>query len=99
MTPKIVIIPPKQYNKSAIKSINRKLRRWSLGWVLSVFKFSVTVGISGISAGLAGLITAQKIINFTLSLREETGLLTISDVKGLNIDNIVVNNNHNCYLK
>ena len=58
-----------------------------------------TVGISGISAGLAGLITAQKIINFTLSLRKETGLLTISDVKQLNIDNIVVNNNHNCYLK
>tara|TARA_B100001057_G_scaffold492352_1_gene584589 strand:+ start:183 stop:935 length:753 start_codon:yes stop_codon:yes gene_type:complete len=58
-----------------------------------------TVGISGISAGLAGLITAQKIINFTLSLRKETGLLTISDVKQLNINNIVVNSNHNCYLK
>tara|TARA_B100001057_G_scaffold183032_1_gene183690 strand:+ start:3022 stop:3774 length:753 start_codon:yes stop_codon:yes gene_type:complete len=58
-----------------------------------------TAGISGISAGIAGLITAQKIINFTLSLREETGLLTISDVKQLNIDNIVVKGNHNCYLK
>ena len=43
-----------------------------------------TVGISGISAGLAGLITAQKIINFTLSLRKETGLLTISDILIIN---------------
>tara|TARA_B100001057_G_scaffold84095_1_gene79911 strand:- start:10174 stop:10920 length:747 start_codon:yes stop_codon:yes gene_type:complete len=58
-----------------------------------------TVGISSISAGLAGLITAQKVINFILSLRKEAGLLTISDGKYLNIDNIVVNGNHNCYLK
>ncbi len=58
-----------------------------------------TVGVSGISAGLAGLITAQKIINFSLNLREERNLLTISDGKKLSIENIVVKSNHKCNLK
>ena len=58
-----------------------------------------TVGISGISAGLAGLISAQKIINFTLNLRDETNILTISDGKKLSIDNIIVTSKHDCILK
>ncbi len=58
-----------------------------------------TVGISGISAGLAGLIAAQKIINFSLDLREETNILTISDGKQLSIENIVVKSKHECDLK
>ena len=57
-----------------------------------------TVGISGISAGLAGLISAQKIINFLLNLRNETNILTISDVKKLSIENIIVKSKHDCYL-
>jgi molybdopterin/thiamine biosynthesis adenylyltransferase len=57
-----------------------------------------TVGISGISAGLAGLITAQKIINFSLNLKDETNILTISDGKKLSIDNIIIKSKHDCYL-
>ena len=57
-----------------------------------------TMGISGISAGLAGLISAQKIINFSLNLRNETNILTISDVKKLSIENIIVKSKHDCYL-
>ena len=58
-----------------------------------------SVGISGISAGLAGLITAQKIINFLLNLKDETNIMTISDGKKLSIDNIVIKSKHDCYLK
>ena len=57
------------------------------------------VGISGISAGLAGLITAQKIINFYLNLKDETNIMTISDGKKLSIDNIIIKSKHDCYLK
>ena len=57
------------------------------------------VGISGISAGLAGLIAAQKIINFYLNLKDETNIMTISDGKKLSIDNIVIKSKHDCYLK
>ena len=57
-----------------------------------------TVGISGISAGLAGLIAAQKIINFSLNLKVETNILTVSDGKQLRIDNIIIKSKHDCYL-
>ena len=57
-----------------------------------------TVGISGISAGLAGLITAQKIINFLLNIKDETNMLTIFDGKKITIDNIIVKSKHDCYL-
>ena len=57
-----------------------------------------TVGISGISAGLAGLVAAQKIINFSLNLKDETNIMTISDGKKLNIDNIIIKSKHDCYL-
>ena len=57
-----------------------------------------SVGISGISAGLAGLVAAQKIINFTLNLKDETNIMTICDGKKLNIDNIVIKRKHDCYL-
>ena len=58
-----------------------------------------TVGISGISAGLAGLVAAQKIINFSLNLKDETNIMTISDGKKLNIDNIIIKSKHDCHLK
>ena len=58
-----------------------------------------TVGISGISAGLAGLITAQKIINFTLDLYDERNILTILDGKKISIENIIVKSKHECDLK
>ena len=58
-----------------------------------------TVGISGISSGLAGLMTAQKIINFYLNLKDETNIMTISDGKKLSIDNIIIKSKHDCYLK
>ncbi len=57
-----------------------------------------TVGISGISAGLAGLIAAQKIINFYLNLKDETNIITITDGKKLSIDNIIIKSKHDCYL-
>ena len=56
------------------------------------------VGISGISAGLAGLIAAQKIINFSLNLRDETNIMTISDGKNLNFDKIIIKSKDDCYL-
>ncbi len=58
-----------------------------------------TVGISGISSGFAGLISAQKIINYTLDLTKETNILTVSDGKKLSIENIVVKSKHECDLK
>ena len=57
-----------------------------------------SVGISGISAGLAGLIAAQKIINFSLDLKHETNIMTICDVKKLSIANIIIKSKHDCYL-
>ena len=57
-----------------------------------------TVGISGISAGLAGLITAQKIINYILNLQDETNIMTVFDGKKLSIDNIIIKSKHKCYL-
>ena len=56
------------------------------------------VGISGISAGLAGLVAAQKIINFSLNLKDETNIMTISDGKNLNFDNIIIKSKDDCYL-
>jgi len=47
---------------------------------------------------LAGLISAQKIINFSLNLRDETNILTVSDGKQLSIENIIVKSKHDCDL-
>ena len=58
-----------------------------------------SVGISGVSAGLAGLFAAQKIINFSLNLNNETNILTIFDGKKLKIDNIIVKSQHYFFLK
>ena len=58
-----------------------------------------TVGISGISAGIAGLIAAQKILNLSLNLSEETNILTVFDGKKLSIENIIVKSKHICELK
>ncbi len=58
-----------------------------------------TVGISGISAGFAGLISAQKILNYSLKLVNESNILTICDGKKLSIENITVKSKHECDLK
>ena len=58
-----------------------------------------SVGISGIAAGIAGLITAQKILNFSLELSNERNILSIFDVKKLSIENINIKSKHECDLK
>ena len=58
-----------------------------------------SVGISGISAGITGLITAQKILNFSLQLSNERNILTIFVEKKLSIENIIVKSKHKCDLK
>ena len=57
-----------------------------------------TVGILGTSAGLAGLLSAQKTINFFLNFKNNSNVLTLINCKTLSIDNIKVNNNPNCSL-
>ncbi len=57
-----------------------------------------TVGISSICAGIAGLITAQKIINTLLNTKDENHTLTQIDVSDLSISNIKIKNNINCVL-
>ena len=58
-----------------------------------------SVGISGISAGLTGLISAQIVINFSINLNNERNILTIVDGKKLSIENIIVKSKHECDLK
>ncbi len=57
-----------------------------------------TVGISSICAGIAGLVTAQKIINTLLNTKDENNILTLINTLDLSINNINVKNNFNCVL-
>ena len=57
-----------------------------------------TVGISSIAAGIAGLITAQKTINFIMNLKNEVNTLSLFNVLNGRIENINLKNNENCYL-
>ena len=57
-----------------------------------------TVGISGIAAGMAGLITAQKTINSVLNLGNENNFLTFFNVINAELQNIEVKNNKGCLL-
>jgi len=57
-----------------------------------------TVGILGTTAGLAGIISAQKVINFLMNLDESTSILTLVDCKTLSISNIKTNYNILCNL-
>ena len=57
-----------------------------------------TIGIYSITAGIAGLITAQKTLNYLLNFNKENNILTIFNVLSTKIDNIKVKNNKECLL-
>jgi len=57
-----------------------------------------TVGVSGIAAGMAGLITAQKTINFLINLNIESNILSLLNVLNGDLQNINLKNNNKCYL-
>ena len=57
-----------------------------------------TVGISGIAAGMTGLITAQKTINFLINLNQETNVLSLLNVIKSDLQNINLKKNSKCYL-
>ena len=58
-----------------------------------------TVGVSGIATGMAGLIAAQKTINFLISLNNESNILTLLNVIKGDFHNIFLKTNNRCYLK
>lgn len=58
-----------------------------------------TVGILGTAAGLAGLISAQKTINFLMKFNSNKNMLTLIDSKTLLINDIKINKNLNCELQ
>ena len=57
-----------------------------------------TVGILGTTAGLAGVISAQKTINFFMNINNNNNFLTFMDCKTLSINHIKINKNANCKL-
>jgi len=57
-----------------------------------------TVGILGTVAGLAGIISAQKTINFFMKFNENNNLLTLIDCKSLLVSHIKVDKNTHCKL-
>ena len=56
------------------------------------------VGVSGIGAGIAGLISAQKTVNFLLSLKPEYNILSMYNVLNGELNNIILKNDEKCYL-
>ena len=57
-----------------------------------------TVGVSGIAAGMAGLLAAQKTINFLINLNQESNILSLLNVLKQDLQNINLKNNSKCYL-
>jgi molybdopterin/thiamine biosynthesis adenylyltransferase len=57
-----------------------------------------TVGILGTVAGLAGIISAQKTINFLMEFNNSNNFLTLIDSKTLSINQIKIDKNINCKL-
>ena len=57
-----------------------------------------TVGILGTAAGLAGIISAQKTINFLMKFNNIKNLLTLIDSKTLTLDDIRITKNTKCQL-
>ena len=57
-----------------------------------------TVGILGTTAGLAGIIGAQKVINHFMDFNESTNTLTLIDSKTLSLNNIKCKYNKDCEL-
>ena len=58
-----------------------------------------TVGVSGVATGMAGLIAAQKTINFLINLNKESNVLTLLNVIKGDLQNIFLKTNNKCYLK
>lgn len=58
-----------------------------------------TVGIMGTATGIAGIISAQKTINFLLRFNEKINILTLIDAKLLSISHINTKKNINCKLQ
>ena len=57
-----------------------------------------TVGIIGTAAGIAGLIVAQKTINFFLGNQSNDKCITMFNTKSLKIDRLSLKKNNNCRL-
>ena len=57
------------------------------------------VGILGTTAGLAGVLSAQKTINFLMNFPANNKLLTLIDCKTLSINHIKVKKKNNCRLQ
>ena len=53
------------------------------------------MGVLGTAAGIAGLIAAQKTLNFFLEKKLDN-FMTIVDIKSLKIDNLKIKKNNNC---
>ena len=58
-----------------------------------------TVGILGATAGLAGILSAQKTINFLMNFPDINQLLTLIDCKTLSINHIKIKEKSNCRLQ
>ena len=57
-----------------------------------------TVGILGTAAGLAGLISAQKTINFLMQFNQNNNFLTLINCKSLSFNHIKIDKNPKCNL-
>ena len=57
-----------------------------------------TVGILGTAAGLAGLLAAQKTINFLMKFNQNNNFLTLINCKSLSFDHIKIAKNPKCNL-
>ena len=57
-----------------------------------------TVGILGSAAGLAGIYSAQKVINFLMNFNKNNEVFTLINCKNLSINHIKVKKDSNCRL-
>ena len=57
-----------------------------------------TVGILGTAAGLAGLLSAQKTINFLMQFNQNNNFLTLINCKSLSFNHIKIDKNPKCNL-
>ena len=58
-----------------------------------------TVGILGSAAGLAGILSAQKTINFLMNFDNSKEVLTLVDCKTLSINHIKIKKKRDCRLQ
>ena len=56
-----------------------------------------SVGVLGTAAGIAGLIVAQKTINFFLENKIKDNCITMVNMKSLKIENLRITKNNNCH--